>query len=332
MHERSRLSRRLNPDSNRPIPYPDRSPYRPSRLLNNESLWPTGRPSLWRGRRQPINRLLIAVVALLAVWTDADRVSAATTESQQESAPAKLGVAPADALPRSTDLRPTMQQWGLIPRVQGKRGTCSVFTMVGALEFAAARKQGQVSRLSVEFLNWASNKEIHEDQDGGFFSDLWKGFAAYGVCPEADLQYRPAFDSQLAPGSSVLAKAKEMLSLGLRMHWIKEWDVKTGLTDAQLVGIKRTLGRGWPVCGGFRWPKQAKWENDVLQMCPSDAVYDGHSVLVVGYRDEATFPGGGVLLFRNTAGDGHDGAMPYAYAMSFMNDATWVDDGSELQP
>lgn len=60
-------------------------------------------------------------------------------------------------------------------------------------------------------------------------------------------------------------------------------------------------------------------------MCPPDAVYDGHSVLGVGYRPDSSQPGGGVLLFRNTAGDGRDGAMPYEYARSYMNDAAWVD-------
>jgi len=35
-----------------------------------------------------------------------------------------------------------------------------------------------------------------------------------------------------------------------------------------------------------------------------------------------------VFVFRNTAGDGRDGSMPYAYAKAFMNDAAWVDDGS----
>ncbi len=230
----------------------------------------------------------------------------------------------AEDLPRTIDLRPTMDQWGLSPRLQAKRGTCSVFTVATALEFAVARRQGQVRRLSVEFLNWASNQAVHDDHDGGFFSDLWTGFAAYGICPEADFPYQPRFDPKFAPSSTVLAQAKAMQGLGLRLHWIKEWDVRTGLTEAHLAKIKRTLSRGWPVCGGFRWPKQARWENEVLQMCTADAVYDGHSVLLVGYREDATVAGGGVILFRNTAGSGQDGAMPYAYAQTFMNDAAWI--------
>jgi hypothetical protein len=230
------------------------------------------------------------------------------------------------------DLRPAFDKWGLARRVQGKRGTCSVFTVTGALEYAAAIKQGRAERFSVEFLNWGANKVIGEYEDGGFFSDLWKAFDAYGICSEQTLPYRAEFDKALAPGPEVLAEAKTLKTLGLRHHWIKEWNVKTGLTDEHLVAIKRTLSQGWPVCGGFRWPKQAKWSDDVLQMCPAEAVFDGHSVLLVGYRDDTNQPGGGVFLFRNTNNGGRDGAMPYTYAQAYMNDAVWIDSDAPTPP
>lgn len=237
--------------------------------------------------------------------------------------PASAAGAP--ALPASVDLRPTFDKWGLARRTQGKRGTCSVFTVAGALEFAAANKQRHGERFSVEFLNWGANKIVGVDKDGGFFSDLWRAFAVYGICSEKTLPYRAEFDPALAPAPEVLAEAKTRLALGLRHHWIKEWDVKTGLTDDQFVAIKRTLNQGWPVCGGFRWPKQPKWSDDVLQMCPADAVYDGHSVLLVGYRDDTNQLGGGVLLFRNTNNGGRDGFMPFTYGQTYMNDAVWID-------
>jgi len=217
------------------------------------------------------------------------------------------------------------QRFEMSPRQQGNRPTCSVFTVVQAMEFAIAKQQGRCARLSVEFLNWAANKECGDADDGGFFSDLWKGFTAYGICREDDMPYRAQFDPAKAPDTAALADAKGRLSLGLQLHWIKEWNVNTGLTSDQLTAIKRTLDAGWPVCGGFRWPKQEQWVEDVLQMCSSNAVRDGHSVLLVGYRDVVTQPGGGVFLFRNTSRDGRDGAMPYAYAQEFMNDAVWVD-------
>jgi hypothetical protein len=228
-------------------------------------------------------------------------------------------------LPASHDLRPDLQRWGLSARQQGGRPTCSVFAVTGALEVAAARRQGHGTRLSTEFLNWAANQVRPEVADGGFFSDLWSGFAAWGICAEAEMPYRLAFAPTPPPSVAASADAKVRLAFGLRLNWIKEWDVTTGLTKAHLAAIKRTLSQGWPVCGGLRWPSQPQWQDGVLQMCPANAVYDGHSVLLIGYRDDATQAGGGVFIFRNSSGAGADGMMPYAYAQAYMNDAMWVD-------
>ena len=227
--------------------------------------------------------------------------------------------------PKATDLRPRFEKWGLERRRQGNRPTCSTFTVTGALEFAAAEREGRARRLSVEFLNWAANQACGDREDGGFFSDLWKGFSVYGICAEEEMPYRPQFEAGTPPNAAALSEAKKRLDLGLRLHWIKEWNVHTGLTDPHVAAIRQTLEQGWPVCGGFRWPKQEQWVNNVLQMCPSNQVRDGHSILLVGYRDDAAQPGGGVFLFRNTSRDGRDGEMPFEYARAYMNDAVWVD-------
>ncbi len=52
---------------------------------------------------------------------------------------------------------------------------------------------------------------------------------------------------------------------------------------------------------------------------------DGHSVLLVGYRDDKTQPGGGVFLIRNSAGPSRDGMMTYEYVRAYLNDAAWID-------
>ena len=60
--------------------------------------------------------------------------------------------------PRSIDLRPAFARWDLTPRQQGARGTCSVFAVTAAIEYAAAARRRQGERLSVEFLNWAAHR------------------------------------------------------------------------------------------------------------------------------------------------------------------------------
>ena len=223
------------------------------------------------------------------------------------------------------DLRPAFQKWGLPLRSQGGRGTCSVFTLTGALEYALASRQQTGTVLSVEFLNWASNQATTNSKDGGLFSDLWTGFEVYGICPESSLPYQPNYDPNLRPGDQVLRRAKESTEAHLRLHWIKPWNVATGLTETQFLEIKRTLSLGWPVCGGFRWPKHEHWQKDVLQMAPAAEVFDGHSVLLVGFKDDSAEPGGGVFLIRNTGGGAQDGAMPYEYVLAYMNDAAWIE-------
>ena len=242
--------------------------------------------------------------------------------------PAARGVevgAASTNLASAIDLRPAFQKWGLPLRSQGSRGTCSVFALTGALEYALARRQQTGTVLSVEFLNWASNQATTNSKDGGFFSDLWTGFEAYGICPETSLPYRQNYDPNLRPEEMVLRRAKETAKARLRLHWIKPWNVATGLTETQFLEIKHTLSLGWPVCGGFRWPKHEHWQKDVLQMAPAAEVFDGHSVLLVGFNDDPAEPGGGVFLIRNSGGGVHDGAMPYEYVRAYINDAAWVE-------
>ncbi|MBN2313523.1 MAG: DUF2961 domain-containing protein [Sedimentisphaerales bacterium] len=231
-----------------------------------------------------------------------------------------------DSKMNDVDLRPAFQKWGLEPRLQGKRGTCSVFTVVGALEYALASKQNQGTRLSVEFLNWASNKIVGEMKDGSFFSDLWEGFTLYGLCPERDMPYQDQFDPNQAPSEQARDHARRIHEYGFRLHWIKPWDPNTGLTEKQLNEIKQVLNSEWPVCGGFRWPKKpVRWNNDVLETPPPEGVFDGHSILLVGYRDDPEHAGGGVLVFRNSNNNARDGYMTYEYASAYMNDAVWID-------
>jgi hypothetical protein len=270
--------------------------------------------------------LRIGCFILALIWLEPGPFRPGAAEPPATPKPASPGAAA--ALPAAVDLRPAFDKWGLTPRSQGKRGTCSVFTVAGALEFAAAQQQHRGERFSVEFLNWGANRIAGADKDGGFFSDLCRAFAVYGICSEQAMPYHAEFDPALAPSPEILAEARTRLALGLRHHWIKEWNVKTGLTDEQLRAIKRTLNQGWPVCAGCRWPKQPKWSDDVLQMCPADAVYDGHSVLLVGYREDTNQPSGGVFLFRNTGDGGGDASMPYPYARTYINDAVWIDSGT----
>jgi C1A family cysteine protease len=64
-------------------------------------------------------------------------------------------------------------------------------------------------------------------------------------------------------------------------------------------------------------------------MCPPEDVFDGHSVLLVGYKDDATQPGG-VFIIHNSGGGSREGYLPYEYVRAYMNDAAWIGRGEQL--
>lgn len=229
------------------------------------------------------------------------------------------------SLTASVDLRPRFKRWGLEPRAQGNRGTCSVFALIGAIEYAVARRLRRGVRLSVEYLNWAAHRATGRTADGGFFSEIWKGYEAYGVCPEEAMPYASEYNQTAEPSPHAKEQAKRFKSLKLRLHWIKDWNPNTGVTDEQFATIKRVLQRGVPISGGFRWPRTERWVDGVLQMCPPDEVFDGHSVLLVGYIDDEKQPGGGAFLIYNSGGSDREGKLPYEYVRTYLNDAVWVE-------
>jgi hypothetical protein len=167
------------------------------------------------------------------------------------------------------------------------------------------------------------------------------------------MPYCDKFDPQRRPSSEALAHAKQIHETDLQLHWIKPWDPNKGLNEEQFLAIKATLQAGWPVCGGFLWPKQAVWihpnqpevpvtiarrsqetetqsdptvpNGSVLQWAPRDRVRDGHSVILYGFRDDPAQPGGGVFLIRNSSRGARHGAMTYEYVRAYMNDAVWVE-------
>jgi hypothetical protein len=66
----------------------------------------------------------------------------------------------------------------------------------------------------------------------------------------------------------------------------------------------------------------------MLDWAGSDGVHDGHSVLLVGYRDDAALPGGGAFLMRNSGKGLRDGLLSYQFARAYVNDAVWIDSST----
>lgn len=242
-------------------------------------------------KRPPSLVLLTLAFGTIASITVADETSVSKSEADLST------------LPVAVDLRPQFEEFGLGPRRQGRRNTCSVFTTVAAMEFALARQTDKGEPLSVEYLNWACNQVINnKTQDRGqFFHHLLKAYDKYGICAEADMPYTRRFDPELAPSDEAKQKAKDLFARGFEIHWINPWKRKQGLREEQLTEVKKVLAAGWPLAAG-----------------------SNHSRLLVGYEDDPEQPGGGILLTKDS-GSGKFSQVTYEFARTQINDVFWVE-------
>ena len=246
--------------------------------------------------------------------------------------PFPVGATGQEPLPDQVDLSLQFDRWKLPRRNQETRPTCSVFTVVGALEYTQAKHGKTTGYLSVEYANWAKNQVTSSSTDGGFFRNIWRGIRRYGICVENEYPYKSEFDAQAEPDATARKNATEFFDVPANIHWIKPWNPKTGLENSQFLEIKKALHEGWPVCVGLRWPHKVVRKDDVMFRVPEEDVFDGHSVLFVGYGDDEQVEGGGYFIFRNTNNPKRNEKMSYRYAVNYVNDAVFFSLNEQTTP
>ena len=210
-------------------------------------------------------------------------------------------------------------------------GTCSVFALTGLLEFEYAKRQESVIPLSVEYLNWASNQISGKNEDGSYFSDAVTALKKYGISAN-DLfpYYVKNYNGKVAPSPMAVRDAKKRRSV--QAKWIKVWDANTGMSMEQMARVKEQIMGEHPVAIGFRWPKKdnryRQVVNGMMTVPPVEGVFDGHSVLIVGFKDDPELPGGGYFIFKNSYGKDYGekgyGKMPYEYVLKYANDGVAI--------
>jgi hypothetical protein len=204
-------------------------------------------------------------------------------------------------LPKHIDLEPNFIKWQLPIKSQNPRGMCSVFTITAGMEYALSRQANAQVRLSEEFLNWATNAALGRPSDGQFFWACEDGYNKYGICSDDYMRYAYTYEPERQPTPRALANALEIKQRGMLLHWIRPNDGNSGITEEQLLEMKRVLTSGWPVCSG-----------------------SFHSLLLTGYQDDPNLPGGGQFLLHDSAAV-RPGTMSYEEARTRLCDALWIE-------
>ncbi len=242
---------------------------------------------------------LVILAATISACHETTQPHAPTAARAPQTTPAA-----AAAEPTQIDLRPHLTELGLVPRAQGARGTCSIFTTCEVIEFAFAKQNQHTPRLSPEYVNWAAGQAAGNPSDGNFFHNAVAGFERLGICTEEQMPYQPKFDAATTPSPAASADAARIREASrgvILVHWIVPWTPNHfGVDDKQFAQIKNVLARGYPVAAG-----------------------SGHSRLLVGFQDDASKPGGGTFLTEDSALARFD-EVTYDFVRTQVADVFWV--------
>jgi hypothetical protein len=206
------------------------------------------------------------------------------------------------------DLRPIIEKKGLTIRDQGSRDMCSVFAMTFLYEYLgaprAAAPEAGTRRLSPEYLNYVANVVYRVHQDGHFFSEIAKGYKEWGIVPEQEVPLKPKYDPAFNVAPRIMAEGKAARKFPC--FFLRPNSDTPGATPKQIIDVLQYLDRDIPVAAGLVWPPAESFTTETIAgidvMVPPKVRTSGHSVVLVGYRKDRVFPGGGYFVLRNSWG------------------------------
>ncbi len=210
-------------------------------------------------------------------------------------------------------------------RNQERRGTCVAFAVISALEVALGGKKD----MSEQFMYWSTKQDDgYPTENGSFVRVAFPALYNRGVCTEKTWEYVP--DDTNDPGQG--PPSKKALSEALKCKPSKIFSIEP--TDVE--ALKTAIAKGH--CVSFAVPVFNSWFRNVETRrtgkigmpIPNEGSVGGHAMALVGYADDASMPGGGYFVLRNSwggewaaehpVGAGY-GSIPYAYINQFCKDA-----------
>ena len=203
------------------------------------------------------------------------------------------------AAPAEIDLIPQMT----MIKNQGNRGTCVAFASVAVREFLAGSKPD----LSEQYLYWWCDGHDPVPEEPGTTVEMgFTGLAQDGVCLESTWRYNSnpieGNEGQGPPPAKAVEEASEY-KLGslidLDENSIQE--LKTCLEGSEdFPG--RPIAFSVPVYNSWLRSMAVQLSGQITMPLPGEASVGGHAMVIVGYQDDASVPGGGFFIIRNSWG------------------------------
>ncbi len=237
------------------------------------------------------------------------------------------------AAPRAdgVDLRPRFKQLDIAAKNQGRRPSCAVFAIIGALEYQNAELIGRTERLSEEYLVWATLRSIGRtaaaqdttSSDAGFsLVEVAQALRAYGVALQTQMPYA-------APGAPTPEPPQNLVEDARQRRNVVPTFITGRDPESRLANVIHALNEGLPVIAGVMWPRESTLaERPVLDAQTARADY-AHAITLVGYRNPTGKIQDLVFYFRNSYGRnwGYDGygEASYAYLLKNMHAALFLE-------
>jgi C1A family cysteine protease len=222
-------------------------------------------------------------------------------------------------------------------RDQGHIGSCTGFAIGSGLREFLEIKSGKPNpevELSPLFIYYEERKiegTINTDA-GARIRDGLKVLAKMGVCPETDDPY-PANASTLQPNDPVLLAAIAKAPAAKALSDDKNFKINTFQRITTLFGLKQALAQGngcvlgVAVYESFESSSAQKTGHIPIPK-PNEQLLGGHALFCCGYKDDASYPGGGYLIVKNSWGTGFGDKgyiyLPYDYVSPKLISDIWT--------
>jgi hypothetical protein len=221
-------------------------------------------------------------------------------------------------------------------RNQKHRSTCVGFSSCAVREAYEAQKNGGASPvLSPQYVYFECKQKDGEPSiPGTYLKVAFESLKDDGVCRDSEWPY-PG-DPQTPEGGG----PKPMVAdADAELHKVLKF---AALPPTSILEIKAQIARGNCVAVSFQaflsWVGSAVTLSTGAITLPfphEQALPSGHAVCVVGYRTDASAPGGGVFVIRNSWGpawgknspDGSGyGTLPFAYLTAYGKEAYCIEE------